>query len=411
MNRREFVGRAAGTLGALSIANPSLAEASSSEPINLGIIGPGSRGQQLLRTFLRVPGLKIKGLCDVYEPRFAAARKITGESTPIYRDFRALLDDKKLDAIIVATPLSLHAEHVVAALESGKHVYGEKSLALDIAGCDRILEAVKHSGKHFQVGLQYTYAPWYRETIRQIQAGKLGRITQIYAYWHRNNSWRRPVPDPKDAKLERLINWRLYKEYSGGLLAELGSHHIGFANEIFAAMPSSVIGTGGIDYWKDGREVDDNIQLTYRYLTGQSLVFSSITTNRFDGCQIQVLGTQGTAVLTESDAFIYYEPTAHPATSPAVVLERGVATGASYRSELPYRGQGTRVEIPTDKAGNADYVACSSFIECLRNSRKPLADERVAWAEGVSVALGNLALQEGKRIVFAEHLHRSATAG
>src|SRR5205809_6296276 len=104
-----------------------------------------------MRTFLRVPGVRFAGLCDVYEPRFAAAREITKENTPVYRDYRELLAARDLDAVIVSTPLSFHSEHVLAALESGRHVYGEKSLALTADECYRIVEAVKHSNKHFQV--------------------------------------------------------------------------------------------------------------------------------------------------------------------------------------------------------------------------------------------------------------------
>src|SRR6202163_1201941 len=82
---------------------------------------------------------------------------------------------------------------------------------------------------------QYHYAPWFVEGLQRIRAGKLGQITQIYAYWHRNNDWRRPVPDPNNKALERLINWRMYREFSGGLLAELGTHQILFALEVFGA--------------------------------------------------------------------------------------------------------------------------------------------------------------------------------
>ena len=391
----------------------SFSEAGAASPndrINLGIIGPGSRGQQLMRTMMRVPGVRFTGLCDIYEPRFAAARKITGEQTPIYHSHQELLAAKDIDAVIIATPLSLHSQHVVAALESGRHVYGEKSLALTVEQCNQILAAVKRSGKHFQVGLQYTYAPWYREAITRIQAGKIGRITQIYAYWHRNNSWRRPVPDANDKKLERLINWRLYKEYSGGLIAELGSHHINFANEVFGSAPESVVASGGIDFWKDGRETDDNVQVTYRYPSGQTLLFSAITTNALDGAQLRVYGTNGSAVLTEADGTIYYEPKRPmSAVSEATVVEHGVVTGASYRAELPYRGVGEPIKVPEGTKGNPDYLACASFIDCLRANRRPRADEQAGWNTGIAVALGNEALAENKRVLFRDHVSPERT--
>ncbi|HXN21607.1 MAG TPA: Gfo/Idh/MocA family oxidoreductase [Candidatus Dormibacteraeota bacterium] len=409
MNRREFIGRTAGAVGGALLIGDSgevwpKAKAPSDQ-INLGIVGVGSRGQQLMRTFLRVPGVRFAGLCDVYEPRFAAGRSITKENTPIYRDYQQLLAARDLDAVIVSTPLSLHSQHMVAVLESGRHLYGEKCLGLTVEDCYRIVDAVKRSGKHFQVGLQYHYAPWFSETLRHIQAGKIGRVTEIYAYWHRNNSWKRPVPAGADQKLERLINWRLYKEYSGGLVAELGSHHINFANEVFGSAPESVLGSGGIDFWKDGRETNDNVRVIYRYPQGTTLVFSAITTNQIDGAQVRVYGTNGTAVLTEADATLYYEPKRpQSAVSEGTVLEHGITTSASFRAELPYRGPGEPVPIPEDRKGNADFVACNSFIESLRKNQRPEADEQTALADGLAVALGNQAIDQGKRILFSEHM-------
>lgn len=407
MNRREFLGGAGATLVTSAFAQEGSAlkaNLAASDQVNLGIIGPGSRGQQLMRTFLRVPGVRFAGLCDIYEPRWEQARKITGENTPAVRDYRDLLSSKGIDAVVVSTPLSLHDEHVVAALDSGHHVYGEKSMALTVAQCNHMLQAVKKSGRKYQIGLQYHYAPWYREAMRMIAAGKIGQVTQIYAYWHRNNSWRRPVPG-SDPKLERLINWRLYREFSGGLVAELGSHHINFANEVFGGIPESAVGSGGVDYWKDGRETDDNVQVTYRYPGGKTLFFTAITTNRLDGCQVRVFGTGGSIVLTEADGTYYYEPSIGGSAVPeAETIEHGVVTGASYRAELPYRGQGQPLAVPEGTQGNPDFLACSGFIDSIRNGTRPLADEQIAWNAGVTVALGNYAIDHDARVKFADHL-------
>src|SRR6516162_2719125 len=114
MDRRTFVGNAAGAFaGVLLVAGCKEAPKSvlpSDAQVRLGIIGTGSRGQELMRTFLRVPGVRFTGLCDVYEPRFAEGREVTREQTPIYHDYRELLAAKDIDAVVVATPLSFHAE-------------------------------------------------------------------------------------------------------------------------------------------------------------------------------------------------------------------------------------------------------------------------------------------------------------
>jgi hypothetical protein len=175
IDRRKFMRNAAGTVaGALVAAGCKEGQKSvapyAGPQVRLGIIGVGSRGQELMRVFLRVPGVRFTGLCDVYEPRFAAGRGVTGEETPIYRDYRELLAAKDIDAVVVATPLSMHGQHVIAALESGRHVYGEKSMAFTLEECDGVVETVKRAGKHYQVGLQYYYAPWYRDTQRIVCA-------------------------------------------------------------------------------------------------------------------------------------------------------------------------------------------------------------------------------------------------
>jgi predicted dehydrogenase len=406
MNRREFLEKTAGAFAAASALGsaPDVLAIPPSDQVNLGIIGPGSRGQSVMRAFLRVPGVRFAGLSDVYEPRFAEARKITGEDTPIYRDYRRLLEAKDLDAIVVATPLSFHEEHVTASLESGRHVYGEKDMAKNVASCDHVYQVVKKSGKHYQLGTQYHYAPWFVSALERIRAGKLGQITQIYAYWHRNNNWRRPVPDPTNRALERLINWRMYREYSGGLLAELGTHQLLFALEVFGTIPVSVIGSGGIDYWKDGREVADNVQVVYRFPAGQTLFFSAITTNQFEGMKVCVYGTGGSAVLTESGGTVYYEPARPDSAVPqSLIVDRGVTTTASFRSELPYTGPGDNIKVPDDKTGNPNFLACQSFIDCIRNNRHPGADELLGWQSGVTVALGNQAIDTGERVILADH--------
>src|SRR5215470_8756277 len=147
MNRRFFVqGLSAAALAAKSatslaaIMNEDMATTSVGAPVRLGIIGPGSRGKELIRCFLRVPGVKIAAAADVYEPRFAELNKVCGYEVQSHKDYRALLDRKDLDAVVVASPLSYHSEHVIASMKSGHHVYGEKTMAFT---ADQAKEIVK----------------------------------------------------------------------------------------------------------------------------------------------------------------------------------------------------------------------------------------------------------------------------
>jgi len=223
MRRRDFIRTSAVAAGSSVLGLEGVAASLArgrvprEDEVRVGLIGVGSRGKEMMRMFLRVPGVRVTALCDVYEPRFAEGRQITGEDTPVFEDYRRMLDSAtELDAVIVATPLNLHAEHMVAALDRGLSVYGEKAMGFTVADCNAILRAARESQGLFQTGLQYRYAPWYRQALERIGRGEIGRVTHVYGYWHRNYNWRRPVPSPS---LERLINWRLYREFSGGLMA------------------------------------------------------------------------------------------------------------------------------------------------------------------------------------------------
>jgi predicted dehydrogenase len=424
MDRRRFVGSLSAGLGGLALAGlgvPGRAYATgrlpASDTINLGVIGVGSRGQWLMRNFLRVPGVRITALSDVYEPRLQEGRGITGENTPGYLDYRRMLDREAgaMDAVVVASPLHAHEEQVVAALDRGLHVFGEKAMAFSLDGCNRIVEAVRRNGRHYQVGHQYRYAPWAQEAVRRVQAGEIGEITHVQGYWHRNNNWRRPIPASPPAgwsaeRLERLINWRLYTDQSRGLLAELGSHHIDFANWVFGAMPTAAMGSGSIVAYADGRETFDNVQCIFEYPNGRRLTFSSLLNNHKQGYQVWIIGTGGNLRLTLGSAHFYFEPprpnSAVPEGLPARenVVTVGVETSPTLAvtGDLPYDGPGQKVEVEDDMS--ADLMIAAAFAQTVREGIRPWADERVGWESTVPVIFGDQASRSGQRVDFAEHV-------
>lgn len=408
MNRRDFVKTiSAGTagLGAAAIAAPAFARGRHGIPpsdlVRVGVIGVGSRGRDVMRRMLRVPGVEIGALCDIYEPSIALGREIVGDRVPVFRDYRRMLDEEReLDAVLVATPLNLHGAHAVASLEAGLHVYGEKSMAYTVEECDAIVAAVNASGKRFQIGHQFRYAPWYREAIERIRAGEIGDVTHLFAFWHRNNNWRRPVPNPAD---ERLVNWRLYLESSRGLLAELGSHQIDVANWIFGEHPTSVIGNGGIRFYHDGRETFDHVQAVFSYPSGGTLVFSSLLGNHRRGFQIWIYGTAGSVELTLADGYYYAEPWQASSAFPV----EGVETGATLKphGDMPDRTAGWKIEA----GGDHEQLTVDAFFADLRAGRRPYADEHVGRGAAVPVVYGHQAVREGRRVVIGEGTAASGT--
>jgi predicted dehydrogenase len=340
-------------------------------------------------------------VCDIYEPRYAQVNRLVGAEVPNTNDYRELLERKDLDVIYVATPVSLHAEHVLAALKTGRPVYGEKAMGFTPDECREIYAAASKPEALFQIGHQYRYAPWVQAAVDAVKKGKIGEPTHVYAYWHRNNDWRRPVPSPDPGgNLERLINWRLYRENSGGLVTELGSHHIDVANWVFDAIAERATGMTSIVSYHDGRTVGDNVQAVFSYPGGRRLMFSSLTNNAKMGNELWIYGTEGSVAITIEDATFYYEPKKHPkaAVAGAEVVAHGITTGASYNTqgEMPYRGPGEKLAVTATE--DPTLTACRAFIECVRAKRQPLANARVGYGSAIAATIANRAVYEEQGI-------------
>ncbi len=308
MDRRDFVIKGSLATAALGTSYPLTAKLSKSkkanDAINMGIIGTGDRGGGLIPNINKIENLNVAACCDIIPFRLKDAIAKTNGRAKAYIDYQKLLDDKDIDAVLIATPFSTHSKIAINALDAGKHVYCEKTLAKGYEGIQRLIQKAKSSDKIFQTGHQYHSSRLYKHAVDLIEKGKIGKITSVDCNWNRNGDWRRPVPDPK---LERAINWRMYREYSGGLLSELCSHQLDIVNWILQDTPEKVMGIGGIDYWKDGRETYDNINLIYAYPSGVKANFTCLTSNARDGYKTKIMGDKGTIVLSFSDAWFYPE--------------------------------------------------------------------------------------------------------
>ncbi len=407
MNRRDFLGGAS-VSAALASSPFARAAVPAVKPVRLGVIGPGSRGQEDMRQFLHVPGVTIAAVCDIYPPRFAQVNRLVGAEVPATASYKELLARTDLDAILIASPVSLHAEHVIAAVGSGRPVFSEKALGFTVEDNQKIVDEVLRAKVLFQIGHEYRYAAWVKEAVRRVQKGDIGKPTHIFAYWNRNGDWRRSVPSPDPGgKLERLINWRLYRETSGGLGTELGSHHIDLANWVFGEQPESVLGTNSICVYRDGRTVGDNVQSVFNYSDGRRLVFSSITDNAKNGNELWIYGTEGSVQITIEDATFYYEkklsnqPTADKPVSKTIV-EHGVVTGASYSTagEMPYRGVGERVKAT---GGDPTLESVRSFVEAVRGEHGIEADVHVGFGSGIACAVAHDAVFEERRTMIPKY--------
>ncbi|HSJ69518.1 MAG TPA: Gfo/Idh/MocA family oxidoreductase, partial [Anditalea sp.] len=309
MKRRNFIRTGSLLAGsALTIPITGLGSIFGDKVYKVGILGYGDRGSGLHNILNQLPEkFQVTAVCDVLDFRLDYAKKIwSGKKINYYSDYRKMLEEKDLDIVVVSTPLNGHFEQGKATIEAGKHLYIEKTMTFTTDQAVQLVDIAKrHPKQVVQVGHQYRYSPLYFKVKEMINNGYLGKVTQVDARWDRNHNWRRAVHSPE---LERLINWRMYREYSGGLAAELLSHQMDFIHWAFDCVPSTVYGTGGIDHFKDGRETFDNIQVSLRYADeGMIGSFGATCSNKHEGYHFKIKGTKGMVSLLMDEGIFYPE--------------------------------------------------------------------------------------------------------
>ena len=297
MTRKDFLsslafgGTALALFPWLGACTPEKQKEASGEQARLGIIGTGSRGRFHLANLLQDPSAEIVALCDDFPPHLDEASALCPTATR-YSDYHKLLEDKDVDGVIICTPLSMHAQMTLDALSAGKHTFCEKAMAHTPEQLNAMLRAWKQGDRVLMVGQQRMYDPKYVKAMELVHGGAIGQVVGIRNYWYRNNDWRRELPSPE---FERRINWRLYDEYSRGLMAELACHQLQNGSWAMGGIqPAFVTGTGSIQFWKDGREVFDSVAAIYQYPNGVHMTFESIISNKHFGMGEQILGSEGT---------------------------------------------------------------------------------------------------------------------
>ncbi|MCG9793158.1 Gfo/Idh/MocA family protein [Flavobacterium algicola] len=386
MKRREFILKSSLATAALSTSAGALGNVfdfkNANDTLNMGVIGTGDRGTGMISNINKIKNFNVAACCDVLPFRLDNGLKIASGRVKGYSDYRRLLDDKNIDAILVSTPFNTHSQIAIDALDAGKHVYCEKTMAKGFDGIENLVNKVSQSKNIFQTGHQYHSSVLYTHVVELIKNGKIGKIAAFECQWNRHGNWRREVPSPE---LERQLNWRMYREYSGGLTAELSSHQIDFANWVLDEKPYQVMGTGGVDYWKDGRETYDNTHLIYNYPSGVKATFKCITSNANDGYQIKVLGDKGTIILEYAKAWFYPEGT--------YKKELGIVDGVSGATVLWEKGLG--IPITIDHIEPSEQ-ALMDFKDSVTFNKKPISDIKTGANTAICIQMGLDAMYDNK---------------
>jgi predicted dehydrogenase len=288
------------------------------DTINVALLGAGAQGQVLMDALIKARDKSIRfvAVCDIWEPnrekvrkRLKAYGKYYGYRDAAYTDYKEMLDtEKDLDAVIIATPDFWHAEHTIACLNKGLHVYCEKEMSNTLEGAKKMLDAQKKTGKLLQ-----RYIHCYDKLIKE--ANLLNRITTINGQWNRSKSSCQDIGWVKGTELDEATlnkygfknmhqfrNWRWFKGLGGGPIVDLGSHQIDIFSWFLGVNPTNVIASGGVDYWK-GHEWYDSVMAIYEYETKQGKVralYQTSTTNSSNGYFENFMGDEGSLMISES---------------------------------------------------------------------------------------------------------------
>jgi len=370
--------------------------------VRIGMIGVGGRGQELLKQVMELPKAQVVAIADVYTRRHDEAKQIANGIQTV-NDHRRLLDMKDIDAVIVASPLHIHAQHFLDTLAAGKDLYAEKTMTWSIPEADQCLQAAKKSDRVIQIGLQHESSGALADARKWIKDGLLGKVTQVESWMSRNTphgkgQWVRPVPSdctaanvnwnaflnarpnrPFDAN--KFINWRLFWEFSGGNVTENMVHQIAWImSALDLPLPSAAYMSGGVFSEKDGREVPDTIAVTLDFPNDMVVTWQSTFNNSRYGLGERLLGSDGAIE--------------HVAGANDMVSGKS-GESTHYFPEKTNRRDGVAL---TGNSSDQDHM--SNWVECMRTRKTPNAPVDIGYRSAVAAHMANLAYRRKQRITL-----------
>jgi myo-inositol 2-dehydrogenase / D-chiro-inositol 1-dehydrogenase len=360
--RRHFLkvpAAAAGSAALVSAQSPN-------DTVRVAFIGVGNRGSHLLRNMLKVPGIKVVAICDLDEERLkqaVSAAQAAGSAPESYTEFRRLLDRKDIDAVVIATPVDLHKEMAVAALEVGKNVYCEKPMAVTPEDCRIVTNAAAAAKGIFQAGFQLRHDPNRAASMRYIKQGGLGKVLFLQGYRHTND-------------LPRQTSWYFDRTRSGDNIVEQACHIIDLMVWAAGSHPLRAFGSGGVNLFKNeppGRTTMDNYSIIYEFPDDVRLCFSHI----------------------------YFDPPGFSGIKERVYCANGAVDLATATFiEREKRGD-HKIEVP-DAGQDSTYLSLAAFIDNARGKKKPLNHADSARISTLTAMMGRKSIYERRVVTWEE---------
>jgi predicted dehydrogenase len=398
-SRRRFLKQLAGAAGVLAsqgLLSP-LRILGANDRIRLGLIGAGARGTEIFKAALKCPNTEAVAAADVYTHRLDAIKQVAPH-LKAYMDFRRLLDDSSIDAVLIATPQHQHALNFVPAIRSGKDVYQEKTMAFTPDHAKRMRQVYEGSGRVVQVGIQSTSGPGFVQAKEFATPDRMGVITLVHAHHYRNapyGGWKRPIPadcDPQHVdwpgfqgeatphpfSSDRVINWRFYWNYSGGNVFENMVHQVGFWFKVLdLPIPEQVTMTGA-NFLSPHMEPPDTMDVSMR-LPNLLFTWNSAFGNRHYGETDDIVGgTKGTLVRHQDGAVRY-------------IPERRNAAGDERK-----RSSASRVETATDAEETQAHL--QNFMNCVRSRAKPNCPFEIGFRSAIACQMAVASYRQDRTV-------------
>lgn len=412
-----------GELRTLERVYPQL-KYSANDQVNLALIGSGIQGIYDTTTALKVPGVQLVAVCDLYTGRLARARELWGDHLFTTRDYREILSRKDIDAVIVATPDHWHTRIAVDALNAGKAVYCEKPMVQRFEEGKTLIDAQKSSGSICQVGSQGMSSLGNEKARQLYKEGAIGDIVLLDMYNDRYSSegaWQYPIPT--DASSEtvdfdtflgnapkrpfdstRFFRWRNYRDYGTGVAGDLFVHAFSTLHYILDSKgPERALSSGGLRYWKDGRDVPDVTLTLYDYpKTPTHAAFNASFRVNFiagsgDGGGFRLIGTEGAMEVSQNSVRLQrsklgtvpgdYSMIAYTEEEQKRLREKFRASSKDRRADDLSAGE-TLWKAPYDYPGG-HYDHFNNFFKAIRNKEPVLQDPTFGMRAAGAALLAN----------------------
>jgi len=365
-----------------------------SDVVVLGVIGSGGRGTLVMTVFQKDPAVRVGAICDVYEPNLekavSTASQVPGTKPKVYRNYKELLADKEIQAVLIATPEHWHTQMVLDALAAGKDVYVEKPLCHTPEEGIKLVEAEKSTKSIVQVGMQRRSYDLFQQGRQVVSAHKLGKVRMVRSWWLNNyldggvarkldgpldwEQWQGPAPH-REFDANRFRQWRFYSDYAGGIVADQGAHVFdGIHMLMGAGYPAAVNASAGKPH-KPGVDQPESVVATAEYPEDFIAVFTiNYAAMRYKTRNDQLTQLDGDQARMDigREEFKVYPQGAEEVASMQVKSERGF--------------------------GYATDLHVQNFLECVRTRKTPTAPMWLAFQAALVVQMANLSLKNGRRV-------------